>query len=77
MKNAIDTQKIEELATINTFVDGAAIKKAGARPFKILNDVLKDICLVPEGHVCTTMMNLFNEEGRSLVKIQLILRDLG
>lgn len=49
--------------TINTFVDGAAIKKSGARPFEILNSVLKDIYLIPEGHVCTTMMKLFNEEG--------------
>lgn len=24
---------------------------------------MKDIYLIPEGHVCTTMMKLFNEEG--------------
>ena len=34
-----------------------------AKPFEILNSVLKDIILIPEGHVCTTMMKLFNEEG--------------
>lgn len=28
-----------------------------------MNSVLKDIVLIPEGHVCTTMMKLFNEEG--------------
>ena len=52
-----------ELDTINTFVDGAAIKIAGALTYNILNSVLKDITLIPEGHVCTTMMKLFNEEG--------------
>ncbi|CAD8168669.1 unnamed protein product [Paramecium octaurelia] len=63
MYEAIKQQQVVELDTINTFVDGAAIKKSGAKPFEILNSVLKDIILIPEGHVCTTMMKLFNEEG--------------
>ena len=63
MKNAIRDQKIEELETINTFVDGAAIKKAGTKTYEILNEVLKDVTLVSEGHICTVMMKLFNEDG--------------
>ncbi|CAD8177297.1 unnamed protein product [Paramecium pentaurelia] len=63
MYEAIKQQQVVELESINTFVDGAAIKKSGAKPFEILNSVLKEVVLIPEGHVCTTMMKLFNEEG--------------
>lgn len=61
MKLAIEQQKIEELKNINTFVDGAAIQKAGARPYQILNECLREVTLVAEGHVCTIMMEMFNE----------------
>lgn len=63
MKIALEKGEPVELTTINTFVDGAAVKKAGKRTFEILNSVLTDVCLVPEGHVCSTMIRLFNEEG--------------
>lgn len=44
-------------------MDGASIKKSGLRTFEILREVLYDITLVDEGHICTIMHSLFNEEG--------------
>jgi threonine dehydratase len=55
------------LNSINTFVDGAAVKTIGDKTFSILNEVLTDVCLVPEGHICTILMKLFNEEGINFV----------
>jgi threonine dehydratase len=53
-----------KLEKINTFVDGASIKKSGKRTFEILREVLHDVTLVDEGHICTIMHSLFNAEGR-------------
>jgi len=36
-------------------VDGAAVKKTGSKPFEILKEVLNDVALVDEGHICTIM----------------------
>jgi threonine dehydratase len=73
MQLAINKQCIEEIKNINTFVDGAAIQKAGARPYQILNECLKEVTLVPEGHICTIMMEMFNEQGSLLPPISGIL----
>ena len=45
-------------------MDGAAIKKSGNRTYEILREVLSDIALVDEGHICTIMHLLFNTEGK-------------
>lgn len=51
------------LASIDPFVDGAAVKKVGEVPFSICREVIDDMCLVPEGKVCTTILRLYNEEA--------------
>lgn len=63
MKVAFEKGEPVELDYIDTFVDGGSVKCAGDKTFKILKEVLTDICLVPEGEVCTTMIHLFNNEG--------------
>jgi threonine dehydratase len=59
IKNGYNTA----LEKIDTFVDGASVKKVGDITFEICKDKLSEIVLVPEGRICTTILNLYNKEG--------------
>lgn len=63
MQTAIQNNATTPLATIDKFVDGAAVKQVGENTFAICKDNLTDIVLVPEGKVCTTILRLYNEEA--------------
>ena len=63
MKTAIEKGKVVELEEIDKFVDGAAVKKAGAKTFKICKEILDDIVIVPEGAVCTTIIQMYNKSA--------------
>ena len=63
MKTAIEKGEIVELEHIDKFVDGAAVKKAGALTYEICKSVLDDIITVPEGAVCTTIINMYNKNA--------------
>lgn len=51
------------LESIDRFVDGAAVKRIGDITFSICKDVLDDMHLVPEGRVCSTILQLYNEDA--------------
>ncbi len=51
------------LLDIDTFVDGAAVKRVGAVTFPFCKQVLDQMLLVPEGKVCTTILKLYNEDA--------------
>lgn len=51
------------LQKIDTFVDGASVKRTGDLTFEICKNVLDDLHLVPEGKVCSTLIQLYNEEA--------------
>ncbi len=55
--------KVVSLEKIDKFVDGAAVKKVGDKTFLICNDVVEDVLLVPEGKICTTILELYNENA--------------
>ncbi|MFD2214352.1 threonine ammonia-lyase IlvA [Metabacillus endolithicus] len=55
--------KVVSLEKIDKFVDGAAVKKVGDKTFSICNDVLDKVLLVPEGKICTTILELYNENA--------------
>ena len=63
MKCSIEAKKIIKLKEIDNFVDGAATKQVGKISFSICQKVLDNIVLVPEGKVCTTILDLYNEEA--------------
>lgn len=63
MKTAIAAENNAPLASIDKFVDGAAVKQVGDLTFEICKNYLDDIILVPEGKVCTTILRLYNEEA--------------
>ena len=51
------------LDNIELFVDGAAVKRVGDITFNICKDVLDDMQLVAEGKICTTILQLYNEDA--------------
>ena len=63
MYEALKAGKPVTLASIDRFVDGAAVKRVGDLTFSICKDVLDDMRLVPEGKVCTTILKLYNEDA--------------
>ncbi|ERN54237.1 threonine dehydratase [Alkalihalophilus pseudofirmus] len=63
MKESIEQGKVIELEKIDKFVDGAAVKKVGDLPFEICQKILDDIVLVPEGKICTTILELYNQNA--------------
>ncbi len=63
MKAAIENGCPVELDEIDKFVDGAAVKKAGAMTYDVCKDVLDDIVIVPEGAVCTTIIQMYNKSA--------------
>jgi threonine dehydratase len=60
MKAAIENGGPVALDAIDTFVDGAAVRKVGALTHAICSEVLDDIITVPEGKICTTILELYN-----------------
>ncbi|NLP53102.1 threonine ammonia-lyase IlvA [Bacillus sp. RO1] len=63
MKQSLAQNKVVRLNEIDSFVDGAAVKQVGELPFEMTKDLVDDVVLVPEGKVCTTILNLYNENA--------------
>jgi threonine dehydratase len=51
------------LEQIDTFVDGASVKKVGEKTFKICQNTIDRMLLVNEGKVCTTILQVYNEQA--------------
>lgn len=51
------------LPEINRFVDGAAVKTVGKLTYELCRAVLDEMLLVAEGKVCTTILQLYNEDA--------------
>lgn len=52
-----------ELETIDTFVDGAAVRRAGQLPLHLVREHGVELRAVDEGRVCTEMLTLYQTEG--------------
>lgn len=63
MYESLKAGKIQELSDIDKFVDGAAVKRVGDLTFQVCKEILDDVTLVPEGKVCSTILQLYNEEA--------------
>lgn len=63
MKRALKEKHPVLLPKIDKFVDGAAVQQVGQKTYEICQDVVDDIVVVPEGKVCTTILNLYNENA--------------
>ncbi len=63
MRAALDAGGPVTLASIDSFVDGAAVRRAGAYTFRLIRDLVDEVRTVPEGAVCTTMLQLYQRDG--------------
>jgi threonine dehydratase len=63
MKRALLAGHPVTLDSIERFVDGAAVKRIGDLTFQICKEVLDDMHLVAEGKVCSTILQLYNEDA--------------
>ncbi len=60
---AMEAGEPVELEAIDTFVDGAAVRKAGAIPFQMLTRHNVELISVPEGAICAEMLQLYQIDG--------------
>jgi threonine dehydratase len=63
MFKSFQTGKPTQIENMDPFVDGAAVGIPGTLTFDILKQCIEEILIIPEGKVCTTILELYNEEG--------------
>jgi threonine dehydratase len=63
MYKAFKEGKPVTLDNIDTFVDGAAVKRTGDLTYKICKEVLDELHLVSEGKVCSTILRLYTQDA--------------
>ncbi|MFP5041478.1 threonine ammonia-lyase [Parasediminibacterium sp. JCM 36343] len=63
MVKALEAGQPVTLGKIDRFVDGAAVKRIGDVTFPICKAVIDEMHLVAEGKICTTILQLYNEDA--------------
>jgi threonine dehydratase len=63
MQEALAKGRVVTLEQIHTFVDGAAVRTVGQLTFDICRRHVDQVVVVPEGRICTTMIELYQNEG--------------
>lgn len=63
MQASIERDEVVTLDKVDKFVDGASVKRVGDMTFKIAKEVVDDYATVPVGKVCSTLLNLYNENA--------------
>lgn len=63
MQKSLEVGEVVELKNIDKFVDGAAVQKVGSLTFQICQQVIDDIVVVPEGRICTKILDLYNRDA--------------
>ena len=63
MAAAVTAGRPLELEDIDTFVDGAAVRCAGALTYPVVRDGRPELVAVDEGRVCSEMLALYQSDG--------------
>jgi threonine dehydratase len=63
MRAALDNGGPVALSSVDTFVDGAAVGRAGDLTYPLVRDLVDEVVSVSEGAVCTEMIELYQSEG--------------
>jgi threonine dehydratase len=63
MQASLRQDRVVSLEKIDTFVDGAAVKTVGQLTFDLCRRYLDGVTVVPEGRLCTTLIELYQNEG--------------
>ncbi len=54
---------LTRLEKIDNFADGIAVKEIGDITYKIIKEIIDDNVIVPEGAICSSILNLYNEDA--------------
>jgi len=63
MYQSLQKGMVVNLPHIDKFVDGASVQQVGELTFSICKQAIREVALVPEGKVCSTILKLYNEEA--------------
>lgn len=63
MSAAFAAGHVVTLESIDSFADGAAVRRVGTLTYEICRDVLDQVVTVPEGRLCTMILRLYNDDG--------------
>src|SRR5256714_3076570 len=63
MYEALKQGRVVTLDELHTFVDGAAVRTTGELTFELGRENVDRGVLIPEGRICTTMIELYQNEG--------------
>src|SRR5919204_610731 len=63
MAAALATGGPVTLPDLDTFVDGAAVRRVGELTFPLIRDCAAELVSVTEGRVCTEMLDLYQVDG--------------
>lgn len=63
LQQAILNGRPVRLDKIDRFVDGAAVKAVGTRNFEVLKHRVHQHLTIPEGSICTTLLDMYNKNG--------------
>ncbi|WP_321346018.1 threonine ammonia-lyase [uncultured Draconibacterium sp.] len=63
MQRSLEADKVLTLEKIDKFVDGAAVQRVGDTTFEICKKVVDEYQSVPEGKICTKILELYNRDA--------------
>lgn len=63
MSTALKNGQVTRIHNIDKFVDGAAVQEVGHLNFDICKDTLDDVVLIEVGHICQTILDLYNRDA--------------
>ena len=63
MQESLKKGEVVKLTNIDKFIDGAAVQEVGKLTFEICKTVVDDYVSVPEGKVCTKILELYNQDA--------------
>ena len=63
MKEAVENGHPITLDHIDTFVDGAAVKRVGDITYSICSSLVSEYTSVPVGRICTSILEMYNRDG--------------
>lgn len=63
MAAALAAKQVVELATVDKFVDGAAVRAVGVNNLSHATRFVDEVMTVPEGLVCSTILELYDREA--------------
>lgn len=63
MAAAFEAGEVVKLPSIDSFVDGTAVKRVGELTYELCRENLDELCIIPEGKVCTSILQLYNDSG--------------